>query len=277
MIHNFLPLLKHDIFEGIFHRWRYFLVAVLFFAFTDFVFVNNVSTFFASSDENLKCSIADIILNMFIGNEQFAPDLKKGIHISIIWLVFHTLMFSFIGFYIEDDLKKNATSLIIRVKSRKQWWTSKAIWCVLTVSIYYALFFAVALVFAALFGTISFEANTQIAYEFLNINVSDVGMFDVIFASFILPMIISTSVALFSAMLSLIMKPVYAFLIVIFYLAASAFYCSVFLLFNFSMIIRNNFYSVNGVANQYGALIAICLMMVSYSIGLILIRRKDIL
>lgn len=277
MVHSFISLLKHDIFEGIFHKWKYFLVAVLFFIFVDFVFLNSVKSLFMAYDTDLKCSIADLVLNMFIGNEPFDTTANEGINLSVTWFVFHSLLFSFIGFYITDDLKKNATSFILRVKSKTQWWTSKAVWCVFTVILYYVLFFIIAVIFAAVFGTVSFDANHLIATELFDIDISGVDALDIVFNSLLLPMTVSVSFAVFEAFMSLIIKPVYIYLIIICYLAASAFYDSVYLLFNFSMIIRHNFYDVNGVANQYGVLIAACLTVVCYLTGIAVVKRKDIL
>lgn len=274
IVHNFISLLKHDIFEGVFHKWKYFLVALLFFSFVDFVFLHNANSAY---DVELKCSMADLLLNMFIGNEPFEPEIKKGVSLSVIWFVFHSLLFSFIGFYITDDLKKNATSFILRVKSKKQWWTSKVVWCVLTVIIYYSLFFIAALIFSALFGTVSFKVSNLIASRLFDIDISVVDVFDIIFSFLLLPMIISVAMALFEAMLNLILKPVYTFLIIICYLTASAFYCRVYLLFNFSMVLRHDFYGVNGVANKNGVLIAACLAVACYLIGAAFIKRKDIL
>lgn len=277
MIHSFLSLLKHDIFEGVLCKWKYFFVAILFFAFVDFVFITNVNSLFTADSPDLKCSITDIILNMFIGNEAFDPSQKKGISLSVTWFVFHALLFSFIGYYIAADLKKNATSFILRVKSKRLWWTNKCLWCVITVFAYYALFFIIAIIFAVFWGTASFSASNLIAEKFFEIKILDVSTCNIIFSSLLLPMIISVSIAVFEAALSLILKPIYSFLIVICYLAASAFYCSAYLLFNFSMVIRNSFYGVNGVLNQYGVLIAIFITIVSYLIGITFIKKKDIL
>lgn len=276
-LHNFLSLLKHDVVEGILYKWKFFLVAILFFVFADFVFVVNVNSLFAGDMPEVKCSVTDIIINMFLGNEAFDFESKKGINLSIIWFAFHALLFSFIGYYISDDLKKNATSFILRVKSKRQWWTSKFLWCVITVIVYYFLFFIVALIVAFLGGTLSFNASSVIADVFFEIQIYDVSVCNIIFSSLLLPATISVSIATFEASLSLILKPVYSFVIVISYLAISAFYCSAFFVFNFSMLIKNNFNGVNGVLNQYGVLIAVFITVISYFIGLLFIKKKDIL
>lgn len=277
MIRNFLSLLRHDLFKGILCKWKYFFIATLFFIFVDFMLVANVNSLFSDDFPNLKCSISDIMINMFIGNEPFDPSLQKGIELPVAWFVFHALLYSFIGFYIIDDLKKNATSLILRVKSKRQWWTSKVMWCIIAVIVYYALFFIIAIVFATLFGTVSFNAESLIAETMFAIQVLDVDVKNTIFSAFILPMIISVAIAVFQAVLSLIIKPIYSFLIVICYLVFSTFYCNVCLLFNFSMLIRNNFHGVNGVSNQYGALTAVIVTIVSYLLGIAFVKKKDIL
>lgn len=274
-IHNLLALIKHDITEGILHRWKFFVISVLFFMFVDFVFIHNVSTAFA--DSTIRCSISDIILNMFVGNEPFNPLSQEGIHIAIEWLMFFALLFSSVGYYIIDDLRKNSVSFLLRTKSKPQWWISKIIWCVLLVIIYYALFFLCAVICAAFFGKISFIPNEVIAYEMFDIDVAGISVLRFIFSVLVLPLVISISVAVIESVISLILKPIYALLIVICYLALSAFYLSPCFLFNYSMLIRDNFDGVCGVANFYGALISVCVFAVGIFVGIVLIKRKDIL
>lgn len=270
-------LLRHDIFEGVLCKWKFFLIAALFFSFADFMFLNNVNSAFAASGNNIRCSTADFMLNMFAGNEPFDPQTKMRVNLSVIWFLFHAFLFSIIGFYISDDLKKSASSFILRVQSKKQWWTSKALWCIVTVVLYYCLFFAVSLIFSAFFGNVSLSPNNMIAVEMLNISVSKVTLFKMVFVSFLLPMMISVSFAVFEAMLCLLVKPIFSFISIICYLAVSAFYCKAYLLFNFSMIVRNNFESVNFVSNVCGLLIALGLTVVCYLIGLLIIKKKDII
>lgn len=277
MIHSLLSLLKHDIFEGIICKWKYYFLAILFFVFVDFVFVTNVNSSFSALNINIQCSISDIVINTFLGNEPFDPAVNKGVNLSITWFVFHALLFSFISFYITNDLKKNTTSLLLRVRSKKLWWTSKYIWCIATVFLYYSLFFAIAIIFASCFGTASFDVSNLIADEFFGMQIKNISVWKMLFSSLLLPMIISVAIAVFESALSLVLKPIYSFIVLICYLVASTFYYSEYLLFNFSMVIRNNFEGVNGVSNQYGMLIAILIIVVSYFAGMTFIKRKDIL
>jgi len=274
MIHHFISLLCHDISEGIIRKWKYFVVAAALFSFTAFVFSKNVNSFFAYNHINSKAGVLDFLINVFAGNEPYDPEAHKGISLPMIWIVFHALLFSLVGFYIKDDLKKNAAPFILRVKSRWQWWTSKFVWCVLTVLIYYLLFFAVL----CIFGSFSFTAHEKVALDFFDLGISGVKNSDIFLASFILPMIISVSIAVLEAAVSLIIKPFYCFVFVVCYLAASAFHCNLFLLFNFAMLNRNNLFSSYDKITFYnGVLISAILIVLSYALGIFVIKKKDIL
>lgn len=274
-MHNLFLLVKHDLRQGVLHRWKFFLISLLYFVFIDIVFIVGINTMFA--DTNVKCSISDIMLNIFIGNKPFDPTEGKGINIAINWIVFHTLLFSSIGFYLIDDLKKSATQIILRTKSRALWWTSKIIWCMVLVVSYYLLFFICAVLCGFFSGNMTFSLSDEIVSELYEITVQGVSMGKTIFTIIVLPMIVSISFAIVNAFISLIVKPIISLILVVCYLVASAFYESPILLFNYSMVLRNNFDGVNGVSNQNGVLISIVLLLICFTIGIKVIKKKDIL
>lgn len=274
MISNLLLLIKHDIFEGILKKWKFFIIAVLFFMFVSAVFVIKTNYYFNYNDIEVKRGVLDFLFNIFIGNEPFEPEEKKGIKISIIWFVFHALIFSLIGFYLNDDLKRSSTTLLLRVKSRKLWWTSKFIWSILSTVFYFSLCLIVLMVF----GKLSLSANNMLALDFFNINLNSVKEDMLFIVSFILPLIVSMAMSAFNAMLSLVIKPLYSYIIVLSIIAVSAFYKSPFLIFNFSMISRNEIFSGgNGITILNGVLFSLFLMIVSYLLGLHIIKKRNII
>lgn len=274
-MHNLFLLVKHDLRQGILYRWKFFLISLLYFVFIDIVFIVGINTMFA--DTNVKCSISDIMLNIFIGNKSCDPAEGNGVNIAINWIVFHALLFSSIGFYLIDDLKKSATQIILRTKSRTLWWTSKIIWCTVLVVSYYLLFFICAVLCGFFSGNITFSLSDEIVFELYEITVQGVSVGKTIFTIIVLPMIVSISFAIVNAFISLIVKPIISLILVVCYLVASAFYESPILLFNYSMVWRNNFDGVNGVSNQYGLLISIVLLLICFTIGIKVIKKKDIL
>lgn len=274
-MHNLFLLVKHDLRQGILYRWKFFLISLLYFVFIDIVFIVGINTMFA--DTNVKCSISDIMLNIFIGNKSCDPTEGNGVNIAINWIVFHALLFSSIGFYLIDDLKKSATQIILRTKSRTLWWTSKIIWCTVLVVSYYLLFFICAVLCGFFSGNMTFSLSDEIVSELYEITLQGVSVGKTIFTIIVLPMIVSISFAIVNAFVSLIVKPIISLILVVCYLVASAFYESPILLFNYSMVLRNNFDGVNGVSNQNGVLISIVLLLICFTIGIKVIKKKDIL
>lgn len=274
-MHNLFLLVKHDLRQGILYRWKFFLISLLYFVFIDIVFIVGINTMFA--DTNVKCSISDIMLNIFIGNKSCDPTEGNGVNIAINWIVFHALLFSSIGFYLIDDLKKSATQIILRTKSRTLWWTSKIIWCTVLVVSYYLLFFICAVLCGFFSGNMTFSLSDEIVSELYEITLQGVSVGKTIFTIIVLPMIVSISFAIVNAFISLIVKPIISLILVVCYLVVSAFYESPILLFNYSMVLRNNFDGVNGVSNQNGVLISIVLLLICFTIGIKVIKKKDIL
>ena len=68
-MHNLFLLVKHDLRQGILYRWKFFLISLLYFVFIDIVFIVGINTMFA--DTNVKCSISDIMLNIFFCFHQY--------------------------------------------------------------------------------------------------------------------------------------------------------------------------------------------------------------
>ncbi len=276
--HDSRTLLRHDIYGGIIRRWQYYLIAALFFSFATVSFVHNVHLYSRFANTSEIIGIPDLLINMFAGNLPFDPDTNKGIKLSLVWFIFHAFLSLIVGFYLRDDLKKSACPIILRVKSKARWWTSKFLWCILTVLAYYFVLILSTCIFSLIFGDTSSGGNVIICNTFSNIYIGDTGFFEGVTVFFLLPLAISIAVSAFQIAISLLLKPIYSFLLVIIYLVASAFYCNPILIFNFTMISRNASFSRNvSITAEAGFCSALCLTIVSYFLGLVLVKKKDIL
>lgn len=269
-VNPFFRLLYNDFIKGVIQRYKYFLIAFLFFSFICFEF--GIKT------NNFDCSVFDFLLNFFVGNESFNIQSKEKIDISIIWIIFHSILSLIVGFYVSDDIKKSASSLIVRVRSKKIWWSSKFIWCIISVFVYYVVYLFTIILFCAIFGDLSLTTNTQITQKIFDIDISLVKNTDLFLVFFIIPIITSMAVSVFQITLGLIIKPVYSFLIIVTVMVCSSFYANPFLIFNFSMICRYDYFSSKSNITLYnGILISFFIMVSSYIIGIIVIKKKDII
>lgn len=268
MIRHFAALLRHDASEGILKRWKYYALSALFFCFVSFVFNRN--------NKAAGPGFIDYFINAFLGNEPFQQGGHTGIKISMIWFVFHASLLAMVGFYIVNDLRKSATSYILRVKSRNLWWAGKYVWCLLTVLVYYCLFFVICLLFSAC--NFSLHVNSQIALNYFHLNASHIGAPDLFLTVCILPMLISMAMCIFEIALGLIIRPVFSYIFIIVILIASAYYRNIFLIGNYTMVIRSDFFShPQGITYQNGILLSLILMAFSYFLGRYAIAKKSIL
>ena len=182
-------------------------------------------------------------------SNRFVPGAEEYILESFKWLgipfdegvsfgAFNVLPYLFVGLYITNDLQTSADTFILRVKSRYLWWLSKIVWCVVSSTLYYLLFFVISTAFTLLSGNFSLTQNSLITEEFLELSTYGKSMTEIFISSVLLPWMITTCHMTFDAIISITFGPVVAFLMIVCLMTTSVFYCSEFLPFNFSMLIR---------------------------------------
>lgn len=272
------PLIRHDISYGIVLRWKYYAAALFIFILSSFVFAAHANHFLHSSGISGALGTFDFILNVFAGNKPFDASSQTGIKLSVLWLGFYAYLLSLTTFYASDDMKKSASSFILRVKSKVVWWAGKFIWCMLSVILYYVLFVLSACCASAAFGKLSVLVNPYVCSEFFDINLHGASNGEIIVACLLLPFAVSLAVSSFHMMLSLVIRPIYSFILGICFIAAAAFRCHPMLIFNFTMAERNALFSpASSISVKNGLISAVCLLLFSFFAGAAIIKRKDII
>ena len=198
----FFRLLSHDITEGIIHNRKFFIFATLLFIFIDFVYWHNISLYFSDYNSVVDCGVLDFFMNVFAGCDPFDPEANKGVDIPITWFSFNVLPYLFVGLYITNDLQTSADTFILRVKSRYLWWLSKIVWCVVSSTLYYLLFFVISTAFTLLSGNFSLTQNSLITEEFLELSTYGKSMTEIFISSVLLPWMITTCHMTFDAKIS---------------------------------------------------------------------------
>lgn len=277
MKNGFSVIIKRFIVEGIIEKWKFFLFVILLFASIDFIFVKNVSNVFSESELNIKVGIADMFMNLFLGNPPFSSEENQGINIQMIWFVFHSLIFCFVAYYATSDLKNGSYIFLIKIKSKIMWWLCRVLWCAVFVLIYYFLFFIVSCAFACLFGSISFTPNQNIASAFWELDLTGLSDYQFWFDVFFLPLIISIAISIVEMTICLVLKPILSLIIVIGYIIVCEFYSEPYLLFNYIMILRDNFMGVKNINNEAAFFIAVSIIAFCSIIGSTIIKKKDMI
>ena len=199
----FFRLLSHDITEGIIHNRKFFIFAALLFIFIDFVYWHNISLYFSDYNSVVDCGVLDFFMNVFAGCDPFDPEANKGVDIPITWFSFNVLPYLLVGLYITNDLQTSADTFILRVKSRYLWWLSKIVWCVVSSTLYYLLFFVISTAFTLFSGNFSLTQNSLITEEFLELSTYGKSMTEIFISSVLLPWMITTCHMTFDAIISI--------------------------------------------------------------------------
>lgn len=274
---KFASLLEHDIREGILRQWIYFAVAAVFFSVCLLVFYFEISEYFKSTQE-VYPGIEGFIAYIFAGNKPLDTIEEGNFSIPFVWIVFHLLLMVLTAFYASNDISNSAAPFMIRVKSKTKWWIGKYCWCILTVILYYAMLFIICTLFCLFFSKeFSFVGSIEIYEDFLEVYGTDYNGITLFLNSFVISFCVSLAMSLLLMTATLFVKPIYALIIMIVYLVATVYYCSPFLIYNYSILCRNSEFSQHNINFLEGLIICLVVAIGSFVVGIIKMKRKDIL
>jgi len=270
-VKQFSKVLKHDLIEGITDNLPKYIIVFLLFLFTCGMFLSNISSL------ETKGSILDFAIYIYKGMEVYVYSPDNHFRLPMIWLMTQVLVAFLIIGYPNKDMYTYGVQVLVRTKRKLLWWTAKCIWNAVSVIIFYAVGFLTIFLFALTFGKVSFQANDALNIAGNQIDTSNINYFSLVFAVFFLPVITSVALSLFQMALSYIIKPIFSYMIIIILSVASAFYCSPFLIGNYSMLLRNNIAFPDGISNKSAVMGNVLLIIISFLIGGIYLSRCDIL
>ena len=219
-----------------------------------------------------------IVINKFYSRENISMstiifEIFKGISYEIdysnldfpiMWFFINSFIMFITAGYVNEDLKINAVYLMSRC-SRLVVWTSKILWIIITVIIYYTLVFLIIFIMGKFFH-IGWESYS----EWGNIRVSTIKFLLDIFMIYVTT---SITLCLFHSTLSLIIDGNYSYIILIIIILISVFTKSNLLPAQHSLLLRHEpfdlIYNLSVTKSLIYNLIA--------SITLIIISRKLVL
>ncbi len=276
---SLLMKFKHDIFMGTIYPWKKNIVVIFIFVFLCSTFQSSISLEKAHGELNGYPNFADYIINIYKGVDVFEANNKmKPFEIPSEWLLINIFLSFIVGYYPLNDLKTYGPQILIRSKSRWQWWLSKCMWTATSVLIYYAIGYLVIIIFALFNGGISlvpiYEINTLVS----GIDTYHFTWQQIVFTAMILPVITSIALSLLQMVISLFSNSILSNIIIITIIIASVYYCNPFLIGNYLMIWRNSIVIASkGVTTTMGISIGIFISIMSIWIGSIKFKKIDIL
>lgn len=271
---KFLKVLKHDLSIGISANISKYIIIIIYLSVLCIKFFTNISAQSVMMDGNT----IDCIIYIFKGIRVYIPENGEPFSIPFDWLIIQSLISLLVVQYPTQDLYTYGMQMLIRTRNRCTWWLSKCIWNIVSVFIFYIISFALAVVFSAIFGNISMIPDNQVNVLINSINLENIRV-DLYFYLTVLtlPFLTSVAVSLFQMMLAFLINPIISFLFIMSLMSASAFCHSYFLFGNYSMLLRNEEFYINGFDNRLIIIVSMVLITVSIFVGLIYFVKIDIL
>lgn len=274
---NLIKLAKRDITGGILYQWKKFLFTALIFIFIIGKFYNDVHALAQVGEIHSTPTMLDTLIYIFKGMEVYVPTPSKPFEVPVIWLLMNLFLAFIIVSYPSKDLNGYGQHMLLRARSRLQWWAGKCIWNICCVIVFYMIGYTVIFLFAAISGKVSFQVSSDICSLLSKFNVGNSGSFDMILTVLVLPILTSVALSLLQMMLEFIVKPILSYAVILCLLVASAYYYTPFLLGNESMLLRSKAAMPNGIPFALSVIIDCTVIILAPILGFFYFRRSDIL
>lgn len=276
---SLLKEFNHDILMGTIYDWKKYIVIIFIFIFLCLGFQRRVHLEISCGEIQSLPTFADYVIDIYKGMDIFEANNKmERFEIPSGWIVMNIYISFIVGYYPLNDLKTYSPHILLRSKSRSQWWFSKCMWITASVFIYYSIAYIIIGIFALFNGGISLVPTYDI-----NILVSDIDTYNftwqqVAFTAMVLPIITSGAFSLLQMFISLFSNSIVSNMVSITIIIVSAYYCNPFLIGNYLMIWRNSIViSSKGVTTNMGIGIGIFISIMSIWVGSIKFKKVDIL
>lgn len=265
--------MRYDIKNGIIRNLQMF-IPVIFLSFCHCISMD-------MSFKDHHPALANYVIGFFRGVEPInllGDDIR--FEIPVIWLLFYIYLTYLVGHYPYKDLDSFGKLVMIKGNSRVKWWISKCIWNMVVVITYYLCIYVVMLAFSAVHNGIFIKPDKLLIERMSGVSMDGVSLKPLIVVKLcvILPVLISLGMSLVQMCMALFIRPVYANIVFIILILGTAHECKEYLINNYLMFIRSCFVvGSDGVRYSVGITIAICMIIVGIAVGIIKIRRKDII
>lgn len=258
-------------------RWLYLSGAVLFaLSWVDFW---NQSRVFLNLYHGTVRSIGDVALYIFGGMRKFTPTPNGVFPFPTVWLLVMALACFSSLWYPLNDLYGFGKTLLAACQSRTYWYSAKALWCGVTVTLYFLIGWAVILL-GCLFAGAAFSWQiSPYMMELLGLLevASDIENWQLVIQLTAMPWLVVLALTQMQLLLSLWVQPVLAWVFSVVVLLSSAYYASPLFLGNYCMALRDKQVLPGGVEWFAGMIACLSLLLLSLAVGVLSFKRTDIL
>lgn len=254
--------------------WKY-LVPVCIVLISCRFFQMNVQALEQMRGKEIGLSVADYVAEFFKGELPYVRSARQPFNIPALWSLYFIFFFAATGKRISGSFSKYQQQILLRKKSRGQWWMSCMGGILLESAAFIAVSFLGFLIFAAFSGTDINGINTEFQLEYSGVMLEGVNTTGLVLGLAVLSFVVMNTVAAVQCVVSVRVNAVVGFIVSVVVLVSSAFFRSPFLIFNHLMLLRYERFAGSGVNAVQCLAVCVPLTAVMLYIGARIIKKKD--
>lgn len=229
-------------------------------------------------DRGTVATFSDYVLYYTAGSKPFNPLENEAYSIPALWL-FQILLCNFMCLvYPLDDLNATGKIRLILSRSRSSFWFAKCIWICCNTLFYYGLFYITSLISCIITGNSICLYASGFTPEIMGYWSERTLEGPYLFGSFYLLIPLTViAISLVQMTMSLLIGKLYSFLITAIGLLASSYFETSYLLGEYAMPIRSNYFTMNGYDARAGYIYVLSIIVLTSVIGCFIFNKKDIM
>ncbi|MCM1468622.1 MAG: hypothetical protein NC086_10790 [Alistipes sp.] len=211
------------------------------------------------------------VVYAYAGMEEYFPETGMRFEIPVYWLLLTLYAPYLTGSYAYDEMRNGfGLQALVRMKKRTGWFTGKVLYCLTCVSFFHLTVWSGFFFFSLILNS-SPQLSDIALLEPLGRSLEKIlpqNCFYVLLL--LLPIVESVFLSVLQIVVSIVLKPVLAYLAVIVYVIASVYWRNTFLIADYTMLLRNQ-------GDGRGVLIMVILIIAEIMIGILVFEKKDLL
>lgn len=276
---KYIKCLKYDLCQGILFKavwWLPWIVLIVLFCIDYDYQAANISGYLGLESE--RC-MADYLCYILAGMKAYTPLRDIPFQFPEIWVLIYSYVLMSVLKYPYDNLYTHGTQILIRVKCRGIWWLSKCTYVIIKcIGMFLILYLTISIYCVCRGGNLAGIPDYILMLEISDyMQPMEEWSAQVCTGLFILPAMTAVCIGLMQLLLSLITRPVYAFIGAMVIIIASAYLQSAFLPGSGAMFIRNSAVNPEGMNVSGCLVIAAAYSIICIFVGFVVFKRWDIL
>lgn len=238
-------------------NWLRCLVAIVYQIFMATVFVRDVKLIGERSTFEMCWYYS------FCGNLEIKATNADKFELPVLWIIFQSYILYMLCDYLYDSERGIGLQRLIRISSRKKWYLQICLINIVMIFLYYLSYFAIL------------QIVTNIQNIPLKFDISTGEVFEYIIACFVLPISCTMAIFFIQNLISLYYTGFIAYIVSLILLVISVYWREYYLLGNYAMFLRTDFYRKDGLNIYIGVVMCLAIAVITLLIGLIKVKKMD--